>query len=77
MTGQIRLSTLRARRVRDELVALGASRAQISAKGAGSDFPQFIPDHGPSGALLAGPAALNRSVRLTLSGAGRPPAASP
>jgi len=64
--GQIKLSELRADRVRDELVALGASRAQISTRGVGSDFPQFTPDRSRSGTLLAGPATLNRSVRITL-----------
>jgi len=67
MTGQIALSKSRAGRVQDELVALGASPAQVSAKGVGSDFPQFTPDRAPAGALLAGPATLNRSVRITLS----------
>jgi outer membrane protein OmpA-like peptidoglycan-associated protein len=68
MVGQVRLSVLRADRVRAELVALGASFVQISVKGVGSDFPQFKPDRSPSGTLLAGPATLNRSVRITLSG---------
>jgi outer membrane protein OmpA-like peptidoglycan-associated protein len=67
MAGQIRLSRLRADRVRSELVALGASPAQISARGVGSDFPQFTPDRDAAGTLLAARAALNRSVRITLS----------
>jgi outer membrane protein OmpA-like peptidoglycan-associated protein len=65
-TGQIELSRLRAGRVRHELIALGASPAQITTTGVGSDFPQFIPDRNAAGDLLAGPAALNRSVRITL-----------
>ncbi len=64
---QVLLSDLRADHVRDELIALGASPAQISTKGVGSDFSQFIPDRNSSGILLAGPATLNRSVRITLS----------
>jgi OOP family OmpA-OmpF porin len=68
MTGQVRLSVRRADRVRTELVALGASSTQISVKGVGSEFPQFKPDRSPSGTLLAGPATLNRSVRITLGG---------
>jgi OmpA-OmpF porin, OOP family len=72
MAGQVRLSVRRADRVRTELVALGASFAQISVKGVGSDFPQFRPDRSPSGSLLAGPATLNRSVRITLRGPRRP-----
>lgn len=67
MSGQIELSKLRADRVRAELIALGASGAQISTTGVGSNFPQFTPDRSASGVLLAGPAALNRSVRITLS----------
>jgi outer membrane protein OmpA-like peptidoglycan-associated protein len=67
MTGQMRLSSLRADRVRGELIALGASPAQISTKGVGSDFPQFTPDRDAAGTLLAASAALNRSVRITLS----------
>jgi outer membrane protein OmpA-like peptidoglycan-associated protein len=72
ITGQVRLSLRRADRVREELVALGASAAQISVKGVGSAFPQFRPDRSPSGTLLAGPAALNRSVRITLRGPASP-----
>jgi outer membrane protein OmpA-like peptidoglycan-associated protein len=67
MSGQVVLSRLRADRVRAELVALGASPGQISVRGVGSDFPGFIPDRNASGTLLAGPAVLNRSVRITLS----------
>jgi hypothetical protein len=54
--------------VRAALEALGALRSQITLQGVGSDFPQFVPDRNASGALLAGPATLNRSVRITLSG---------
>jgi outer membrane protein OmpA-like peptidoglycan-associated protein len=67
MSGQVALSRQRAARVRDELVALGASPRQITFTGVGSDFPQFVPDRNASGTLLAGPAVLNRSVRITLS----------
>jgi outer membrane protein OmpA-like peptidoglycan-associated protein len=66
MSGQIELSRLRAARVRDELIALGAFPAHITTTGVGSDFPQFLPDRNAAGDLLAGPAALNRSVRITL-----------
>lgn len=72
MAGQVRLSMRRADRVRAELVALGASSAQISVKGVGSNFPQFKSDRGPSGTLLPGPATLNRSVRITLRGPASP-----
>ncbi len=67
MGGQVKLSVRRANRVRTELVALGATLAQISVAGVGSKFPQFKPDRSPTGTLLAGPASLNRSVRITLS----------
>lgn len=66
MSGQKALSNLRAQHVRDLLVTLGATAAQITTKGAGSDFPQFTPDRNAAGTLLAGPATLNRSVRITL-----------
>jgi outer membrane protein OmpA-like peptidoglycan-associated protein len=66
MSGQIALSRLRADHVRDELITLGASRAQLTTKGVGSNFPQFTPDRDSAGTLLAGPATLNRSVRVTL-----------
>lgn len=67
ISGQVVLSKARAARVRDELVSLGASPRQISIRGVGSRFPQFTPDRNASGVLLAGPAAVNRSVRITLS----------
>jgi len=66
MSGQIALSRLRADRVRSVLISLGASAAEISIRGVGSDFPQFTPDRNAAGILLAGPATLNRSVRITL-----------
>jgi OmpA-OmpF porin, OOP family len=66
MSGQIALSILRADRVRAVLISLGAWAAQIGTTGVGSDFPQFTPDRNAAGTLLAGPATLNRSVRITL-----------
>jgi OOP family OmpA-OmpF porin len=72
MAGQVTLSLRRADRVGQELVTLGASAEQISVRGVGSDFSQFTPDRSPSGTLLAGPAALNRSVRITLRGPASP-----
>jgi outer membrane protein OmpA-like peptidoglycan-associated protein len=67
MSGQVALSLQRASRARAVLQALGAARGQITIDGVGSDFPQFVPDRNASGALLAGPATLNRSVRITLT----------
>jgi outer membrane protein OmpA-like peptidoglycan-associated protein len=66
ISGQIALSLLRADRVRAVLISRGASAAQISTAGVGSNFPQFTPDRNAAGTLLAGPATLNRSVRITL-----------
>jgi outer membrane protein OmpA-like peptidoglycan-associated protein len=66
MSGQVTLARKRAARVREELLALGASPRQVSWRGVGSDFPQFVPDRNAAGILLAGPATLNRSVRITL-----------
>ena len=53
--------------MKDAMIALGASARQISVTGAGSDFPPFVPDRSAAGTLRAGPATLNRSVRITLS----------
>jgi len=66
LLGQVQLSKLRARRVHDELVALGVSPRQLSIDGVGSHFPEFTPDRDAAGTLLAGPATLNRSVRIRL-----------
>lgn len=66
LSGQRSLSVLRAEHARDVLVSLGAAGTQITVKGVGSDFPQFTPDRNAAGTLLAGPATLNRSVRITL-----------
>ena len=66
LSGQVALARSRAKRVRGVLVALGAARRQITTKGVGSDFPQFVPDRNAAGVLLPGLATLNRSVRITL-----------
>ena len=66
LSGQRALSVRRADHVRAVLIALGATGAQISTTGVGSDFPQFTRDRNAAGTLLAGPATLNRSVRITL-----------
>jgi outer membrane protein OmpA-like peptidoglycan-associated protein len=67
MSGQVELALQRADRVRAVLVSLGARQAQITTTGVGSHFPQFVPDRDDQGTLLAAPATLNRSVRITLS----------
>ncbi len=66
LAGQLRLSKWRAARVRDELIALGTSQSQLSIDGMGSRFPEFTRDRDAAGHLLAGPATLNRTVRITL-----------
>lgn len=66
LSGQRALSVLRADHVRDVLISLGAAATQLSTQGVGSDFPQFARDRTAAGTLLAGPATLNRSVRVTL-----------
>lgn len=67
LSGQVRLSLLRADRVKAVLISEGAQPAQITTTGVGSHFPQFVHDRDLDGTLLAGPATLNRSVRITLS----------
>ena len=67
LTGQVALSLQRADHVRSVLVSLGAAPGQITTSGVGSHFPQFVRDRNAAGALLAAPATLNRSVRITLS----------
>lgn len=65
---QKRLSLARAKAARKLLIGLGVDPEQITkVSGAGSWFDGYVNDQGPSGKLLPGPAARNRSVRLTLS----------
>jgi len=66
MSGQVALASARADRVKAVLVRLAANPVQLTTKGVGSDFPQFVPDRDSAGVLLAGPATVNRSVRITL-----------
>ncbi|WP_079054374.1 OmpA family protein [Streptomyces graminilatus] len=68
MSRQVRFSRQRADRVADLLIELGASARQLSTRGVGSAFPAYVPDHDAAGNLLSAPAALNRSVRIALSG---------
>jgi outer membrane protein OmpA-like peptidoglycan-associated protein len=65
MPGQIDLSRRRAQAVADVLVGLGVPPGALTATGVGSDFPGYVPDHGPDGELLPGPAAENRKVTIT------------
>ncbi|MGV9748315.1 OmpA family protein [Rhodococcus zopfii] len=62
------LGQKRADTVTEFLVSHGASPAQITSVGVGADFPEYVrPDADETGLLLPGPAAVNRSVRLTLT----------
>jgi OmpA-OmpF porin, OOP family len=61
---QLRLAKERAETVKRELVELGAAPSQIETRGVGSYFPQYVPDIGPSGVQLPGPAQQNRTVRI-------------
>jgi len=64
---QIDLATQRAEAVKNELlelVGLGADPKRMETRGLGSYFAQYIPDNGPDGVLLPGPAQANRTVRI-------------
>ena len=61
------LSLARAAAVRDLLVGGGVSRDRINIVGAGATRPDRLDDRGPDGALLPGPAALNRSVIIEVT----------
>lgn len=61
---QVDLATRRAETVKQELVDLGADLNQIETRGLGSYFAQYLPDNGPDGVLLPGPAQANRTVHI-------------
>ncbi len=65
---QVQLSTQRAEAVKALLVELGASPAQISTRGVGSQFPGYVNDVGPDGKQLPGPASQNRQVIVEPTG---------
>lgn len=60
--GRRRLSLQRAEAVKKVLVNLGVPADRIETLGVGTDWPDHVPDIGPNGVLLPGPAAKNRSV---------------
>jgi outer membrane protein OmpA-like peptidoglycan-associated protein len=62
-----RLGKQRAEAVKRELVGFGISADRIETVGVGTDWPGHIPDIGPDGHLLPGPAQKNRSVVVELS----------
>ncbi len=65
--GRRDLSRRRAEAVRDVLVDLGITADRITTRGVGTDWAGYVPDLGPGGALLPGPAAENRKVIAVLS----------
>lgn len=62
LESQIALASERAETIKQRLVDLGANPSRITTEGVGSEFPGYVPDQGPDGGLLPGPAARNRSV---------------
>lgn len=67
--GQKRLSFARARAAAVIIRSAGASAGQITVRGVGSHFPQYVrPDKSADGSPLPAAAVANRSVRITLSG---------
>jgi hypothetical protein len=46
---------------------LGIPTSSMDIRGLGSDFPEFVKDTDESGALIAGAAELNRTVRISFS----------
>lgn len=67
MAGQVALSRQRADAVKSMLVGLGIGADRITTTGVGSNWPGHVPDIGPGGALLPGPAAANRKVVVQLT----------
>jgi OmpA-OmpF porin, OOP family len=65
--GRIRLSEQRAEAVKRVLVSLGIAASRITTKGVGTNWPGHVPDLGPGGVLLPGPAAENREVIAKLT----------
>jgi outer membrane protein OmpA-like peptidoglycan-associated protein len=63
--GQIALARARAERIAELLGRLGIDRSRLIVDGLGSYFPEYVSDHDAGGVLLPGPAATNRSVRIS------------
>jgi OmpA-OmpF porin, OOP family len=65
--GRMVLSEQRAEAVKQVLVSLGIAASRIKTKGVGTNWPGHVPDIGPGGVLLPGPAAENREVIAELT----------
>lgn len=63
----IQLSTARAATIATLLTTAGVPATQLTSLGVGTTFPEFTPDLDTNGNLLPGPAARNRSVRITFN----------
>lgn len=61
----IDLSEDRAAAIAARLIAAGIAADRLTIDGVGTNFAEFIPDIDADGRLLPGPAAQNRTVRLT------------
>jgi outer membrane protein OmpA-like peptidoglycan-associated protein len=69
MSGQMNLSRDRAQAVADALADLSVPTASLTVFGVGSEFPEYVEDHDPSGNLIPAAAAANRKVVIELAGA--------
>ena len=66
--GQEALSLERAQAVADLLTDLGVPAASLTVVGLGSEFPEYVQDHGAAGELIPAAAAANRKVVITPAG---------
>jgi outer membrane protein OmpA-like peptidoglycan-associated protein len=64
---RIALSLRRAKAVKAALVSLGVPADHLTTKGVGTKWSGHVPDIGPNGVLLPGPAAQNRKVVIEMS----------
>jgi outer membrane protein OmpA-like peptidoglycan-associated protein len=65
--GRVQLSRQRAEAVKSVLVELGVPAERITTVGAGTSWPDRVPDLAPDGSLIPWAAAQNRSVIVRLS----------
>ncbi|WP_020670257.1 OmpA family protein [Amycolatopsis nigrescens] len=67
VAGRLDLSARRAEAVKAVLVEQGVAADRITTGGVGTDWPGHLPDIGPDGGLLPGPAGQNRKVVMNLT----------